>query len=154
LLHKHSDIKPTERLVEYGHTASPWTVGDDTDHTVSKYDGAIVPRSFRLMDGDFVPYEFGYLHEEQPTSGGSGDANFIREYGRFLADHQLDGVIGLRDLDQHDASVNVEVTEGKSNIMLPRGSVPQSMLIPAFGFMGSTRMIAASALRTAAETGI
>lgn len=137
LLHKHLDMEPTERLVECGCTSSPWDVGDATSPVVNKYEGTIVPRSFRLMDGSFVPYEFGYLHEGQhPASEEDSDAHFLQEFGRFLGEHQLDRVIGLRDLDQHDPKLNVEVTEGRANIMMPRGSVPESQLIPAVWTFG------------------
>ncbi|AEO56662.1 hypothetical protein MYCTH_78828 [Thermothelomyces thermophilus ATCC 42464] len=137
LLHKHLDIGPTERLVEYGHTSIPWEVGDTTSYVIDKYEGTIFPRSFRLMEGNFVPYEFGYFHERpHPVFLGERDSQFLKEFGSFLAEHQLDGVLGLRDLDQRDSKLNVEVTEGKANIMMPRGSVPESELIPAVWIFG------------------
>ncbi|KAK4119850.1 hypothetical protein N657DRAFT_706438 [Parathielavia appendiculata] len=37
LLHKHVDIRPTERLVKYRYTSSPWEVGDATNHVIDKY---------------------------------------------------------------------------------------------------------------------
>lgn len=87
LLHKHLDMAPTERLVEYGHTASPWTVGDATSPTVNKYEGAIVPRSFRLMGGNFVPYElwdrpFSY----SSTSGAIASWDWVARQARELGD--------------------------------------------------------------------
>jgi hypothetical protein len=41
LLHKHLDIGPIERLVEYGYTSSPWEVGDATSHAIAKYEDRI-----------------------------------------------------------------------------------------------------------------
>jgi hypothetical protein len=137
LLHKHLDIGPTERLVEYGYTSNPWEVGDATSHVIDKYEGTILPRSFRLMEGNFVPYEFGYFHETRlPTFEGRRDGQFLKKFGSFLAEHQLDRVLGLRDLDHRDPKLNVEVTEGKANLMMPRGSVPDSELVPAVWTFG------------------
>ncbi len=100
LLHKHLDIRPTERLVEYGYTSNPWDVGDATSHIIDKYEGTILPRSFWLMERNFVPYEFGYFHSRpHPTFGGEGDVQFLKEFSSFLAKHQLDRVLSFRDLD-------------------------------------------------------
>jgi hypothetical protein len=83
------------------------------------------------MEGNFVPYE-----RPHPAFGGEGDVRFLKEFGGFLAEHGLDQVLGLRDLDQRDPKLNVEVTEGRANIMMPRGSVPESELIPAVWVFG------------------
>ncbi|KAK4459680.1 hypothetical protein QBC42DRAFT_289295 [Cladorrhinum samala] len=89
----------------------------------------------------------GKAHERQWTTsfsdaenGRHTDGQFLKEFGNFLAEHQLDRVLGLGDLDQRDPKLNVEVTEGKANIMMPRGSVPESELIQVrrFGTWGST----------------
>jgi hypothetical protein len=37
----------------------------------------------------------------------------------------------LRFLDKYDPELSVEITEDKANIMIPRGSVPDSDLISA-----------------------
>lgn len=75
LPHKHLDIEPTERLVGYGHASVPWEVGITTSHVIDEYEGIILPRSFRLMEGSFVPYEFEYFHESRTQlSWGKGIA--------------------------------------------------------------------------------
>jgi hypothetical protein len=60
LLHKHFPIQATERLVDYHHVASPWMVGSETALVIPRYEGAIVPRTFRFFGGRVTPYEFSF----------------------------------------------------------------------------------------------
>jgi hypothetical protein len=124
LLHKHMEIESTERLVECRHTSSPWKVNDATSSVIDKYDGKILPRSFRLLEGNFVPYEFEYSCTKSTTLQGETDYQFLKELSDMLVELGLHQLLGLRDLDQREPELNVEVTEGKANIMIPRGSVP------------------------------
>lgn len=48
----------------------------------------------------------------------------------FLHQNGLDEVLGLRLLESRDPDVSVEVTEGISNIMMPRGAVDSSSFLP------------------------
>lgn len=50
----------------------------------------------------------------------------------------LQNVFGLRYLDEFDPELSMEVTEGNANIMMSRGSVPDSSLIEAL-WVFSTR---------------
>ncbi|KAF1995659.1 hypothetical protein P154DRAFT_580630 [Amniculicola lignicola CBS 123094] len=125
LLHKHFHIKDVERLVECRHSSTAWKVGKEMD-VVPQYQGVIAPRSFRLYNSAAVPYEFAYSTKEPHF-------NVTFETGalKMLENIALDQIFGLRHLDEHDPSLSVKITEGKTNIMMDRGSIPESELIEA-----------------------
>lgn len=54
----------------------------------------------------------------------------------YLRKHVLESLLGLGLLEGHKREVNVEITEGKANIMLPNGSIADSSLMPAFWIFG------------------
>lgn len=128
LLHKHFSIRPTERLVDCRSISAPWDVGNETDTSIRKYDSFILPRSFRLIQGKFVPYEFDFSDVDSPCQV---DRKFLSELSSLLYQHGLDQVLGIRTLDKHDSGLAVEVTEGRMNIMIRRGIVPEDELIQA-----------------------
>lgn len=144
LLHKHFPIKPTERLVDYRNISAPWDLGEEegdsssSNGVTTKYEGVITPRSWRLLDGKFVPYEFEFSDEASGSAAAGGGSALDKADPRFLADlasllrhRKLDQLLGLRALDQYDSGLTVEVTEGKMNIMIRQGIVPASELIEA-----------------------
>lgn len=128
LLHKHFPIRPTERLVDYRNISAPWDMGNASDAVTHKYDGVILPRSFRVDQGKFVPYEFDFSDADSPPQM---DQAFLSELSSLLHQHGLDKILGLRVLDKHDSELTVEVTEGNMNIMIRRGIVPEDELIQA-----------------------
>lgn len=133
LLHKHFPIQPTERLVDIRNVSSPWETGDTTSATVVKYEGRIVPRSLRFVGEHVQPYEFEYSARE-PTA--AANDVFLQHLSGFIHSHRLENILGLRLLESRDPEVSVEVTEGTSNIMLPRGAVDAKQLIPAMWIFG------------------
>jgi hypothetical protein len=87
----------------------------------------------RLYNGATVPYEFAY------SEAGDGSAplpDFQSKTLDLLKELRLDEIFGLRLLDGHDPSRTVEVTEGKTNIMLGQGSAPPDELIEALWKFG------------------
>ncbi|OTA93918.1 hypothetical protein M434DRAFT_30424 [Hypoxylon sp. CO27-5] len=128
LLHKHFPIKPTQRLVDCRNISAAWEIGDDDNAVVSKYDNFILPRSFRLLHGEFVPYEFEF---SETDSLQQIDQDFLSQLSSLLYVYDLDLVLGLRSLDTHDSDLTVEVSEGNMNIMIRRGIVPDNKLIQA-----------------------
>ena len=128
LLHRYFPIMSTERLVDYHHSATAWEVGSQTSTLVPKYQGSIVPRTFRFMGGGTVPYEFAFS-ETMPSE--TSHEGFLQELSGFLHDHGLEGILGVRLLDSYDPDRPMEVTEGKTNIMMPSGSVLDTDLIEA-----------------------
>lgn len=135
LLHKHWDIQPHQRVVDIRNVSTPWETGKDTSLILSKYNGHIVPRSMRAWNEAWVPYEFEYSEK------GSFDITdhhtvFLEKLSTFLLQHDLQQVLGIRLLESRDASVSVEVTEGQSNIMLPKEAVNEETLVSAMWVFG------------------
>lgn len=127
LLHKHFDIGKGERIVEYGHTSTPWKVGQEERDVLPQYAGHIVPRSFRLHQGAATAYEFAYSTTGTPSS----ESSFVTDGLEMLKNLGLDQIFGLRLLGDHNPHLSVEVTEGKANIMLSPEGIPPTELIEA-----------------------
>ncbi|KAF2844162.1 hypothetical protein T440DRAFT_494225 [Plenodomus tracheiphilus IPT5] len=94
---------------QYGiyRSSTAWKVGHEQTDIVAQYEGQIVPRSYRLYKGAAVLKILG-----------------------------LDQIFGLRCLNEYDPSLSIEFTEGKTNIMLVRGSVLEYELIEALWVFG------------------
>lgn len=131
LLHKHFSMETNQRLVDLRNMSTPWTV-NNSDIVVPKYEGFIIPRTFRFFNGVWSPVEFDVL---PGSSDGDPDHEFLVGISALLHQHGLDNVLGLRSLDRYDPELSVEITEGKTNIMIPRGSVKDSELIEAVWVM-------------------
>lgn len=80
------------------------------------------------MSGVTVPYEFAFSEAIPSVASHEG---FLRELSSLLYDIGLENLLGVRLLDSYDPNRPKEVTEGKTNIMMPRGSVPDADLIEA-----------------------
>jgi hypothetical protein len=108
-------------------------VDDNTNAITQKYGNLIVPRSVRLVQGKFMPYEFDLTNiPDQPQIS----QEFLLELSTLLCHHGLDQILGLIVLDKHDSALTVEVTEGKMNIMVERGNVSEDELIQALWIFG------------------
>ncbi|KAL1867181.1 hypothetical protein Plec18167_008722 [Paecilomyces lecythidis] len=129
LLHKHFQIEKNERLVDYRNISMPWAANDTCGSIVPKYEGFVVPRTFRVFHEQLIPYEFEF--STIPVFHNSGHANFLQKLADLLRQYDLDKVFGVRSLTEYNPELSVEVTEGKTNIMIPRGSVQESDLIEA-----------------------
>ncbi len=133
LLHKHFPIEKNQRLVEYNNSASVWNIEQNTD-MVEMYSGKIVPRTLRWFKGTAVPCEFGFVVGKEQIYG--GQQTFVQRFFDLLNAKGLTQVYGLRCLDSFDADLSMEVTEGRTNIMLPQGSIPLSETIEAMWTFG------------------
>lgn len=127
LLHKHFSIEPNQRLVDYRNISMPWTVKDN-NILVPKYEGFIIPRTFRFYNGILAPFEFDF--SPSPASI-NFDSEVFPRISVLLHQHGLENVLGVRSLDGYDPELSVEITEGKTNIMIRRGSVENSKLVEA-----------------------
>ncbi|KAF1347049.1 hypothetical protein BDV97DRAFT_400918 [Delphinella strobiligena] len=61
LLHKHYSIVEGEQVVEFGHVSTSWPVPPDGKVA----GGYLVPRSWRFLQHNLMPYEFGFNHPGQ-----------------------------------------------------------------------------------------
>lgn len=140
LLHRHFPIESTHRLVEHNGISVPWQLGDETSTIGCKWGGVIKPRSLRLFDGAFRPYEFLFKALEtqlEPTNTDSKSHDgFFKAMATYLREGRLETLLGLGLLEGHKREVNIETTEGKANIMLPEGSIADTSLMPAFWIFG------------------
>jgi hypothetical protein len=133
LLHKHFAIEAKQRLVDYHHVATPWTFDDESSEILQKYDGYIVPRTYRFFGNRKIPYEFAFQNE---ACSMEEDADFKEQFSDLLQKLDLAHLFGLRVLGDHDPNFPVEITEGRASIMLPRGAVPDSEMIEALWTFG------------------
>jgi hypothetical protein len=127
LLHNHFQIRDCQRLVEHGPISLAWDLGDENKITVPKFDGVIVPRSIRLLDGKLAPFEFSFSVAEPKLN-----VEFLTEALRTIQDLELHNVLGIRYFDKHDTQFSVEITQGNANVMVPRGPLSDADLIEAF----------------------
>ena len=120
LLHKHFGMKEDQRLVEYGPVSTAWSVDPCAPQIADKYGGHIVPRSYRFKDKAKVPYEFAFTSNkwEEPDH-----PEFFGDLENLLVNLQMQDLFGVRLLESHDNNLTVEVTEGRNNVMIPRGAV-------------------------------
>ena len=76
-----------------------------------------------------MPYEFafheGYIGDTHDNS------DFDEEVHAFFQRHKLENVLGIRDIENRDHKYNIEVTEGKTNIMLAKGSLDKENTVTA-----------------------
>ncbi|KAL4961394.1 uncharacterized protein BDV14DRAFT_203844 [Aspergillus stella-maris] len=127
-------MEASQRLVDFRNISTPWTVSENDDFVVPKYKGFIIPRTFRFFHGYLTPFEFDFSSSSPPRS--DADREFLQELSVLLHQYGLENVFGVRSLDRYDSDLSVEVTEGKANIMISRGSVKESELIEAFWVFG------------------
>ncbi|TKA65910.1 hypothetical protein B0A55_10495 [Friedmanniomyces simplex] len=126
LLHKHFDLAPNERLVEYHDVSTPWTLSNTDDHEIPTLGGYVVPQNYKLEDGKLAPFEFAMQYER--PNGTDAGPEFLRDLSRVLEEHNLTNVLGLRKRPP-PSDLTLEVTQGRANIMVP----PSAADGPAIG---------------------
>ncbi|KAJ2895033.1 hypothetical protein MKZ38_006988 [Zalerion maritima] len=121
LLHRHYFLNEGEKVVAFGHVSTPWPVPDTAGDTVSG--GHLVPRSWRFLHHEPVAYEFGFNHPGQEEySRLDLPDGFVREVDAFLADAQLDEVLGICAIGAAEVEGRVEKTLGRVNFTVPPSS--------------------------------
>ncbi|KAI0002643.1 hypothetical protein F4779DRAFT_603360, partial [Xylariaceae sp. FL0662B] len=104
-------------------------VDNQTALVIPRCGGAIVPQTFRFFDGRATPYEFSFSATIPSIT--EEHEGFLHEASNQLCQHNLDNVFSVRLLDDPDSEFPMRVTEGKVNIMMLVGSVPDSALTEA-----------------------
>jgi hypothetical protein len=138
LLHKHFSMDPTERLVEFHNTSTPWLIGKEkAEATFRHHDGFIVPRTFSFkndVDGLPMPYEFAFTYDE-PKAFTDAEIAFFKAFATLLVAYSLQDVIGICTLNLQSDNFPLEITEGRANIMIKGDAVPKESVIQAvWGF--------------------
>lgn len=111
LNHRHFDISPNERLVEYQGTLVPW------QNMVAN----TKPSSwFVSEDDECLPYEFYYSpRDDKDDSPNQPEySDFVKSFNQLLRQKDAFGLFGLCRYPGDDFEGRVEITEGRANINL------------------------------------
>ncbi|KAI0202876.1 hypothetical protein F4808DRAFT_458583 [Astrocystis sublimbata] len=123
LLHKHFTIQKGEMVVEFGHVSTPWPVPPNGRVA----GGHVVPRSWRFIDRQLVPYEFGFNHPAQSEYQECVlPPSFVQEVAAFLSDTDLEDVLGLCVIGTAELEGRIEMNRGRVNFTVPP-SRPEDM---------------------------
>lgn len=114
LLHRHFDMEPKERLVEYHDVSTPWVL-DSNESVVPVLGGYVVPQNFKVDNGKLSPFEFA-MQYDQPA-GTPVPTEFVQDLAQVLDAGDLSGVLGLRKRSP-ESDLTLEVTQGRANIMV------------------------------------
>ena len=118
LIHRHFQLAPNERLVEYNNIAAPWEVDAPLLHLTSR----IYPKSWAFIDHKLCPYEFGFEADAAaPVPSCQIPDAFIKDLGTVLLKYGLTRVFGLgwAQVEANTMSVGkqvMEFTTGRANI--------------------------------------
>ncbi|KAF2684436.1 hypothetical protein K458DRAFT_388906 [Lentithecium fluviatile CBS 122367] len=123
LNHRHFNMSPNERLVEYAGTSVPW--GQMLDKTR--------PSSWFISENDdCLPYEFSYSPDENADDEDSLPDNpkysaFIKSFNQILREKDALGLFGLCRYPGDDFEGRVEITEGRANINFHPKDAPKHL---------------------------
>jgi hypothetical protein len=137
LLHQHFNLDADEKLVEHGPVSSPWPISAAQDRVTGGY---IVPKSWRLYNGELYPYEFRFrsvADTEQDAVSIKFPQAFVIEISDVLKETCLDKILGITIVDHALDSTEVElmeITYGRNSVMIP--AVEQE-IIPETSFQAS-----------------
>jgi hypothetical protein len=124
LLHRHFDMDPNEKLVEYGPVQNPWPVAADQEFVQG---GHVLPKSWRMYNDELHPFEFQFFPAtEQPRTPVFTKA-FVNELRDVLRKTGLDNIVGISLTDPAADSKPddlVEITIGRNSMMVPAGKAP------------------------------
>jgi hypothetical protein len=131
LLHRHFDLKDSERLVEYRGTSVPWQHDELYEN--------VVPSTWLIChDGAIRPYEFTYAPhrvDADPDPKSPERARFLQAFQRLLQKHNAIGLLGLCRYPGDDFSGRIEITRGRANINLLPRDVSVKRLDCAFDYL-------------------
>ncbi len=113
LIHRHFDLQPAERLVEYGRVTAPWVLNEYSSHKVR-------PKSWAFIGDELYPYEFEY-NPLIPSKAFEFDEGFLSDFQQTLRDHNLMNTFGiaLAPADDPDFPCLIEFTAGRTNVLSP-----------------------------------
>ena len=120
LVHRHFDLRPEERLVEYNGTSTPWQCRD------CFLGRKIVPIAWQLDAEGMFPYEFRFSttsEDAKEVLDLQRQSNFLGAFNDILRSHGLSSVIGLCPMPAEGVQSSLEVTHGRANINIPRSEL-------------------------------
>ncbi|KAL7275589.1 hypothetical protein RUND412_001467 [Rhizina undulata] len=135
LLHRHFDMTPNEKLVEFRDLATPWILPDSDEI----FGGNIVPKCWAFYDGELYPTEFGFNPSgENAFTKSTFHAEFVDELYQFLSHWDLKGVFGLVSFNHKEVTSRrgIERTVGRVSITLPATDAETSTGVEAVWAFG------------------
>jgi hypothetical protein len=127
LLHRHFDLEDGEKLVEFHNISTPWSV--DIDEISLPVGGEILPTSWRIQDGKFMPYEFYFAPLNGRPTFKSFDLTdlsirgFLKEFVHATKIANLEGYISLRLCPEGDFDKTLKITQPRANVNLSNSQV-------------------------------
>lgn len=125
MIHRHFDLKPNQKLVEYNGTSTPW---DSSQTTVGMRNPQPHMWAFD-KDGLLKPIEFRYA-EKQDEPWTEKELAFAAKFKATLDTLNLSHLFGLARYPGDDFAGSCEITEGTANINLKPEDV-SGHLLPA-----------------------
>lgn len=114
---------PGERVVEYGNVSTPWPVPDNGVVTGRLFNGVTVPRTWKFIDGNLEPTEYGFNVEgEELYDSAPIPEPFIEDTRSFLVDNGLEDILGICTMGTSN-DARVEKTIGRVSITVPMDTV-------------------------------
>ena len=124
LLHRHFDMDPNEKLVEYGPVQNPWPVAADQEVVDG---GDVLPKSWRMYNNELHPFEFQFMPAAEPREVPVFTKAFVDDLRAVLKTTGLDKIVGIALADKAAGSKPedlVEITVGRNSMMVPAGKTP------------------------------
>jgi hypothetical protein len=118
MLHRHFDIGPEQKMVNYNGTSTPWDAiyGEGMDEPQ--------PITWSFSSGVLLPIEFGYSKGHKVKMG-EKELAFVTGFGRLLDGMNLTSTFGLCEYPGDEFGGTCEITIGKTNINLMPKDVRQ-----------------------------
>ncbi|KAE9566761.1 hypothetical protein CGMCC3_g17072 [Colletotrichum fructicola] len=131
MLHRHFDLDPNEKLVEYRGTSTPWAA------TVPGMEGLHGSVWAFDKDGVLRPTEFRYSGSEDAQLS-SAAMEFVDRFKTLLKDLGLIGFLGLSRYPGDDFQGSCEITNGRANINLEPQDYPKDLVhIPTIWYFST-----------------
>lgn len=109
-------------VVEFGHVSTPWLV--PSSGRVAG--GRVVPRSWRFLNRELTPYEYGFNHPAQSEYEEHAlPSGFVQKVAEFLSETHLDDVLGICAIGSAEIEGRIELNNGRVNFTIPPTSPDQ-----------------------------
>lgn len=126
-MHRHFDIAPDEKLVEFNNITTPWTINVGLNEFNGRTDSLVYETAWMLNpEGKWMAYEYAF----SPVRGrdsyivdiqDSKHRDFLNEYTAALEAGGWAKLLGLRAWPGKGFEGTFEFTQGKANINLVPG---------------------------------
>lgn len=118
LIHRHFDLLPGERLVEYENVATPWVMSEVSP----LLRGRIHAKRWAFVNDSLYPYEFNFSSHPMDSEY-EFNPEFLAAFSSVLREQNLETTLGLAHTPEStwragNASL-VEFTAGRTSVLVP-----------------------------------